>query len=136
MKRNRLASMSRAFVPAGLVAFLAVVSTLGAGAATARHAMTGPVRGGTLSIGYPTDMTTFDPAQAYSSDWQVMNGTLYDGLYQFDRNGIPQFDLAAAKPAISSDRRVWTFHLRKGVRFSNGMELTADDVKFSIMRTL
>jgi ABC-type transport system substrate-binding protein len=137
MKRDRLAAMSRAFVPAGLVALMTLlVSTLGAGAATARHMMAGPVRGGTLLIGYPTDMTTFDPAQAYSSDWQVMNGTLYDGLYQFDRNGRPQLDLAAQAPTISADRRVWTFHLRKGVRFSNGMELTADDVKFSITRTL
>jgi ABC-type transport system substrate-binding protein len=56
-----------------------------------------------------------------------MNGTLYDGLYQFDRNGVPRLDLAAAPPTISADRKVWTFHLRKGVHFSNGMELTADD---------
>jgi ABC-type transport system substrate-binding protein len=73
MPRHRMASMSCAFVPAGLVALVTLlVSTLGAGAATARHMMAGPVRGGTLLIGYPTDMTTFDPAQAYSSDWQVV----------------------------------------------------------------
>ena len=114
-----------------------VLATLGAGTVTASHATaTGPVRGGTLLIGYPTDMSTFDPAQAFSSDWQVMNGTLFDGLYQFDRNGRPQLDLAAGPPVVSADRKVWTFRLRKGVRFSNGAELTANDVKFSITRTL
>jgi peptide/nickel transport system substrate-binding protein/oligopeptide transport system substrate-binding protein len=29
-----------------------------------------------------------------------------------------------------------SFHLRKGVRFSNGVELTANDVKFSLTRPL
>src|SRR5207249_1225528 len=34
------------------------------------------------------------------------------------------------------DHKVWTFRIRKGVRFSNGLPLTASDVKFSITRTL
>ena len=120
-------------------ALFAALAIVGAAPATGRalHPReAGPVRGGTLLIGYPTDMTSFDAAQAYSSDWQVMNGTLYDGLYQFDRYGVPRLDLAATLPTISNDRKVWTFHMRKGVLFSNGSELTADDLKFSIMRTL
>jgi len=90
----------------------------------------------TLNIGYTAGFTTFDPAQALGDDWFVMNGTLYNGLYQADRHGIPQLDLAASPPTISADHRVWTFALRKGVHFSNGEELTADDVAFSITRTL
>jgi peptide/nickel transport system substrate-binding protein len=34
----------------------------------------------------------------------------------------------------SPDFKRWTFHLRKGVKFHNGDELTSEDVKFSIMR--
>src|SRR5690242_17863744 len=94
---------SRLLLPVALLALLALPST----APHSGIVAAGPVRGGTLTIGYPTDMTTFDPAQAYSSDWQVMNGTLYDGLYQFDRNGRPQLDLAAAPPTISADRKTW-----------------------------
>jgi ABC-type transport system substrate-binding protein len=33
---------------------------------------------------------------------------------------------------VSQDGRTWTFHLRKGVTFSDGSPLTADDVKYSI----
>lgn len=65
-----------------------------------------------------------------------MMATLYNGLYQFDRYAEPRLDLAAAPPTISPDRKVWTFHLRKGVRFSNGLPLTAYDLKYSITRTL
>ena len=70
----------------------------GAGAAAARHTPAGPVYGGTLHVAYTSNMVAFDPAQAYSDDWWVMMGTLYNGLYQFDRNGRPQLDLAAGPP--------------------------------------
>ena len=95
-----------------------------------------PSTGGTLHVAYSGAMQTLDPAQAFNDDWWVMNGTLFDGLYRLDRNGVPQPDLAASAPVISAGGTVWTFHLRKDVRFSNGMEVTAGDVKYSITRTL
>jgi peptide/nickel transport system substrate-binding protein len=36
----------------------------------------------------------------------------------------------------SPDHKRWTFHLRKGVRFHNGDEVTSEDVKFSILRAI
>jgi peptide/nickel transport system substrate-binding protein len=36
----------------------------------------------------------------------------------------------------SPDHKRWTFHLRKGVKFHNGDELTAEDVKFSLQRAI
>lgn len=131
-------SQTRTFLAGALVAVMALAgSTPDAGAAVARHgASTGPIYGGTLHIAYSANMVTFDPTQAFFDDWWFMMGTLYNGLYQMDGQGKPQLDLAAVPPTISPDRKVWTFHLRKGVLFHNGMEVTADDLKFSIMRTL
>jgi peptide/nickel transport system substrate-binding protein len=37
---------------------------------------------------------------------------------------------------VSPDRTRWTFYLRKGIKFHNGDELTADDVKWSLQRAL
>ena len=37
---------------------------------------------------------------------------------------------------ISPDRRTYTFHLREGVRFSNGEALTASDVQYTFTRLL
>src|SRR5213594_1248670 len=42
----------------------------------------------------------------------------------------------ATRWEASADGKRWTFHLRRGVRFHTGDELTADDVKFSILRAL
>jgi peptide/nickel transport system substrate-binding protein len=35
---------------------------------------------------------------------------------------------------MSPDGLTWTFHVRKGVKFTNGQDLTSEDVKFSIER--
>jgi peptide/nickel transport system substrate-binding protein/oligopeptide transport system substrate-binding protein len=58
---------------------------------------------------------------------------LFDGLVQFDQT-------LTVKPALaqfwkaSRDGLVWTFTLRKGVRFHHGREVTADDVVYSFTR--
>jgi peptide/nickel transport system substrate-binding protein len=56
---------------------------------------------------------------------------VYDTLMTKDKEGrnIP---LLAEKVDISEDAKTYTFHLRKGVKFSNGKELKARDVRYSI----
>src|SRR6059036_2324267 len=36
----------------------------------------------------------------------------------------------------SKDDKLWTFYLRKGVKFHNGDDVTSEDVKFSIQRAI
>jgi len=129
---------ARLFVLATLCALAAALApTRGANMAAARQASAGPTYGGTLRIAFTGTMDNFDPAWAFLEDsWYILNGGLFDGLYRYDRHGQPQLDLAAAPPTVSADRKVWTFTLRKGVRFSNGTEVTADDLAFSITRVL
>jgi ABC-type transport system substrate-binding protein len=60
---------------------------------------------------------------------------VFDGLLRFDQN----LNLAPALAQdwqISSDGRVYTFRLRKGVRFHNGREVTGKDFVYSIARHL
>src|SRR2546428_1604337 len=45
-------------------------------------------------------------------------------------------DGIATRWESSADHKRWTFHLRRGVRFHNGDELTSDDVKWSLQRAM
>ena len=58
---------------------------------------------------------------------------MYEGLVRISSQGDIEPQLATSWD-LSPDRTTYTFHLRKGVHFSNGDEFTADTAKFSIDR--
>lgn len=61
--------------------------------------------------------------------------SIYDNLVEEDENGEYQPSLAEDY-TVSPDGLVYTFNLKKGVKFHDGTEMTADDVVFSINRTI
>jgi ABC-type transport system substrate-binding protein len=80
-------------------------------------------------------MVSLDPAvsSAYSSFAVLAN--VVEGLTAFD-DDIKLVPALAESWEQSADELTWTFHLRKGVKFSNGREMTSEDVKFSFDRIL
>src|SRR5581483_6298892 len=129
-----MAHRSRSLFWPALGALLTIIaSTIGAGTVAANNSA---APADTVRIAYTANLAYLDPAQAYTDDWWLINGTIYNGLYQFDRNGRPQLALAAAPPTISSDGKTWTFKMRTDARFSNGQPVTAGDLAYSITRSL
>jgi peptide/nickel transport system substrate-binding protein len=62
---------------------------------------------------------------------------IYDVLVGASPNGgVDKKNGLAENWQMSSDAKTWTFSLRRGVKFHNGDEVTAEDVKFSIERVL
>ena len=62
---------------------------------------------------------------------------MFDYLVGTTLDGQPSKDGGIATRWESSpDYKRWTFYLRKGVKFHNGDDVTAEDVKFSIMRNI
>lgn len=94
-----------------------------------------PVAGGTLRAAFQNDWAGLDPhvVSSYSS-YQILNNVL-EGLtfYDDDMNLIP---VLAESWEQSEDGLTWTFKLRQGVLFSNGREMTADDVVWSFQRLI
>jgi len=104
-------------------------------AATAANSGT-PQKGGTLTVAYKDDLATLDPAIGYDwTNWPAEK-LVFDGLLDYDSGTTITPRLAESLPTISPDATVYTFKLRKGVKFSNGREFTADDVIYSLTRVL
>ncbi len=93
-------------------------------------------QGGQMTVTYKDDVSTLDPAIGY--DWQnwSMIKSLFDGLMDYEPGTTKLTKDLAEDYKISDDGKTFTFTLRKGVKFHNGRELTADDVKYSIERVV
>jgi oligopeptide transport system substrate-binding protein len=83
----------------------------------------------------PSDFATLDPALVQDGGEIGAVQTIFTGLVQFNDRGLVKDQLAASH-AISSDGLTYTFTLRANLKFSDGTPLTAQDVAYSINRTL
>jgi len=62
---------------------------------------------------------------------------MFDYLVGTTLEGQPSRDGGiATRWENSTDHKRWTFHLRKGVKFHNGDDVTSEDVKFSLQRAM
>ncbi|GGH67746.1 peptide ABC transporter substrate-binding protein [Compostibacillus humi] len=66
--------------------------------------------------------------------FDILNNVM-EGLYRLDADNNPQPAMAESVD-ISDDKLTYTFHLRDGIKWSNGEEVTAHDFVFSWLRAL
>ena len=121
---------------------------LTAAVAATTLAMTGPAaaisyeeaqtykNGGEMIVTYQSNLATLDPAIGY--DWQnwSMIKSLFNGLMGYEPGTTNLITDLATDYTISDGGTVYRFELREGVTFHNGREMTAEDVKYSIERTV
>ena len=85
--------------------------------------------GGTLRIGLDVDADTADPRLSTNTSALRLRELIYNGLVKIDPDFSPV--PALAESWENPDDTTWVFHLRPGVKFHDGSELTAEDVKFT-----
>lgn len=104
-----------------------------------------PKRGGTLNATFSSDPAHFDPHRGTTA--QNFVPLVYNGLVRFKTGMEVRVDESIIEPdlaerwEVSRDGLIYTFYLRKGVRFHdkppvNGRELSSDDVVWSLQRML
>ncbi|MBN1869179.1 MAG: hypothetical protein JW847_01200 [Candidatus Omnitrophica bacterium] len=86
--------------------------------------------GGTLVWGDTHQPTIINPILTTTSASAVLVDLIFDSLVRIDSNGKIVPGLAKSWD-ISKDGLVYTFYLQEGVLFHDGVELTAEDVKFT-----
>jgi peptide/nickel transport system substrate-binding protein len=85
-----------------------------------------------LRIAVRADVTGIFPnppiqAESFTMD---LNSNVFEGLVRFGKNQIPEAAIADSWENL--DDYTWSFHLRKGIRFSNGEPVRAEDVVHSL----
>jgi peptide/nickel transport system substrate-binding protein len=85
------------------------------------------------------NVSTLDAHRASATDDKALVSWIYNGLVRFKPGSFEPKDLEpdlAERWEMSDDGKVWTFHLRQGVKFHGDWgTLTADDVVYSLQRS-
>jgi len=124
-----------------LLVFTLVVALAGFNGVAQGQAVKNP---DTLIVQSFGDPESLDPAWEYDTTSSAI-GTwnIYETLVFFSgaRTDLYEPMLATAVPSVanggvSSDGKTYTFKIRQGVKFSDGTPLTAEDVKYSLMRIM
>jgi peptide/nickel transport system substrate-binding protein len=92
-----------------------------------------PKPGGVLKAAFSADPAGFDPVRGPSGMSHVVIEQVYSTLMALDPDANPYPELAESFE-MSPDGLEYKFKLRSGIKFHNGDELTAEDVKFSFDR--
>ena len=87
-----------------------------------------------IVIGVPLEPPHLDPTTgAAAAVDEITYANIFEGLTRLTPNGTVAPQLADSWSA-SPDGLSWTFHLKRGVTFSDGAPFTADTVRYALMR--
>lgn len=95
---------------------------LGLAATTAHAAQTS-----TITVRIPADLRSIIPGVNRDNNSDGIVVQMVEGLVAYGADGLPK-PMLAEKVDTSADGRTYIFTLRKGVKFHNAKELTADEV--------
>ncbi len=93
-------------------------------------------QGGSAVVSFQDDVSTLDPAIGYDwQNWSIIK-SIFDGLMDYVPGTTDLVPHLAASYTVSDDGLTYTFALRDDVKFHNGRPFVAQDVKYSLERTL
>jgi len=96
-------------------------------------------KGGTVNILVQSNFEHLDPVQNYVTNSGDVGKLIYRTLTVIDDTPgtTPQIkpDLATGLGTPNADKTVWTYHIRKDLKFQDGTPITAKDVKYNIERS-
>ena len=87
-----------------------------------------------LHVGYNLEPATLDPMMVADAPVRVVTyGNIYEALVTLDAEFNVKPELCESYE-VNNDGREYLYHLRTGIKFHNGEEMTADDVVASMNR--
>lgn len=90
----------------------------------------------TLKIGNGGEPNTLDPQKAIGVPEFHIIDSLFEGLVEKNPKSLHPIPAVAESWFVSPDGKVYTFHLRKNARWTNGVPVTAQDFIFAWTRLI
>lgn len=120
-----------------LLALFLVISTVLSGCSDSKKGEQGQNSGESSSdivVGITQDLDSLDPHKAVAAGTEEVLFNIFEGLVKPDKDGnlVPA---VASEAHISEDGMTYTFVLREGIKFHNGVLVTAEDVVYSLKRS-
>jgi peptide/nickel transport system substrate-binding protein len=140
LPRHPRSRLRRAGAVASCLAVLALTALAGAVSPPA-SASSSPVSavsasGTTFTVGITNNVDSFNPFNGIEAESYEMWALMYDYMITYsDKDMSPQPGLATSWDT-SDDGLTWTFHIRTGVKWSDGKPLTAADIAYTYNRIL
>lgn len=129
MKTSKIKKLCSVILAATLgISVLAGCGSSSDGGATAEGAQE-------LTFNIGGDLKTLDPALNQAVDAGIVLSNLFEGLYKPDDDFKPVPGIAESYD-LSDDQTVYTFHLRKDAKWTNGDPVTAGDFEYAWKRVL
>ncbi len=92
-------------------------------------------QGGAMIVTFKDDIITLDPAIGYDwKNWSIIK-SVFDGLMDYKPGSTELVPDLAESVEVSDDGLAYTFKLRSGIKFHNGRDMNAADIKYSLERT-
>ncbi|CAM3549594.1 peptide ABC transporter substrate-binding protein [Paraphotobacterium marinum] len=86
-----------------------------------------------VTLGMGSESNSYDPNLCSTHECTIVLVNLFETLTQIGKDGKPE-PAAAKSWDISSDHKVYTFHIRKDANWSDGKPVTAEDFVYSWQR--
>jgi peptide/nickel transport system substrate-binding protein len=142
LKKNSIISVFVAFVLISLLLLAGCTSKPGNGSTASstpsaqpkkETASSTPTSGGTITVGMGADVSQLDAYKSGVASDRIPLFHMQETLVTVDddTNIIP---MLASKWEMLDNGMAYRFQLRKGVKFHNGKELTAEDIEYSLKR--
>lgn len=127
----RMASVLKRLAVLATAALVAACGARDQGVSAAGAGATEPQYGGNLVIGTFAEPVMFNPVYSQDTASSDVESLIHAGMMESNERLEMVPLIAVDQPDISADGLEWIFTLREGVRFHDGVELTAHDVAFT-----
>ncbi len=90
----------------------------------------------TFTVAFTDPVDSLNPFVGYDADSYELWDLMYDYMVGYSMKDLSPVPALATKWETASDGKTWTFHIRSGVKWNDGVPLTAADIAYTYNRVL